>query len=167
MSHDQFKAAVRQRMAETGEPYTVARREHLRQQADGASQPDNAAMNDPAGLAQVRADIERAAREMAAGPAALEQAMASAMQKVADPASLEQVMADAGSVAAEMAAGPAALEQVMADLERAAAAMAEGPAAVEQAMADAERAASQVIESADLGKVMAEIHWPDRSTPGT
>lgn len=41
MSHDKIKAATRQRMAETGEPYATARREVIREhkRAGGESQP--------------------------------------------------------------------------------------------------------------------------------
>jgi hypothetical protein len=45
MPHDKIKAAARQRMAETGENYTVARRkvieEHSRRKAEQAETPDD------------------------------------------------------------------------------------------------------------------------------
>lgn len=47
MSHDRIKSAARRRMAETGEQYTVARLEVMRQHAEARADPE--ACTHPAG----------------------------------------------------------------------------------------------------------------------
>ncbi len=42
MSHDKIKAAARRRMAETGEPYAIARREVIREYQDAGAGPGTA-----------------------------------------------------------------------------------------------------------------------------
>jgi adenylylsulfate kinase-like enzyme len=62
MSHDKIKAAARERMAGTGEPYATARREVIRQhQAAGGHSPGTAMLrwiNGPSGVGKTATAFE-------------------------------------------------------------------------------------------------------------
>jgi hypothetical protein len=63
MSHDKIKAAARERMAETGEPYASARREVIRERQPGGGQPADSQPAD-----SQPADSQPADSQSTAGP---------------------------------------------------------------------------------------------------
>ena len=74
MTHDQLKSAIRRRMAETGEPYMVARRECLRQRegsGDQASPPDGTGQPDTTAVSLDAAAAQQAAFDLTASIAGL------------------------------------------------------------------------------------------------
>jgi hypothetical protein len=90
MTHDQLKSAIRQRMAETGEPYTVARREYLRsREAAGgqASPPGVPGIPDLTAILRDAAAAQQAAAGLAASSPGLPDIgrdVAAAQQAAAD-----------------------------------------------------------------------------------
>jgi hypothetical protein len=102
MSHDKIKAAARQRMAATAEPYAVARREVIRQRAIGSA--EHAGMSSSAGIHSIVSPLVKrrrmravtavaAAALLVAGAAAL-RANRGARDEPADPAARRQWHAD-------------------------------------------------------------------------
>jgi hypothetical protein len=143
MTHDQLKSAIRQRMAETGEPYTTARREHLRSREAPGDQASRAGVPGVPYLAAVLRDAaaaRQAALDLAARPAGLEE--------------IERDAAAAQRAAADLAASAAGLGNVVA-AHRAALHLAGDSADLTDAQRDAARQAAADLATSAAG--LAEV----------
>jgi hypothetical protein len=121
MTHDQLKSAIRQRMAETGEPYMVARRECLRQRdgsGEQASPPDVTAAPDMTSVMREVAAAQHAAANVAARAAGLGEVAAAhqaALNLSGSSADLTNAEREAArQAAADLAASAAGLAEVIA-----------------------------------------------------
>jgi hypothetical protein len=120
VSHDKIKQAARERMAETGEPYTTARREAIEAHQSG--------QRDASQSADVLAELRRAATELDQLAGQLPEAQrvieetAREASGIAEDVQPEKLLADLGRAAGqlELLAGQLpGLHRVMAETERA------------------------------------------------